>query len=138
MESNGEPGKIHVSSATADELVLHGCQDWLSERENPIDAKGKGLMTTYWVNVANAKSTTTRSTTDAFTESDEDVSDIWNASSLKSDQSGRLFNASGRFDQSERLNASKMIDNSSRLHAIDETEGHQIPGGMNVETEVEV
>ncbi|CAB9501958.1 Receptor-type guanylate cyclase gcy [Seminavis robusta] len=61
MESNGVPGKIQVSQSTADELIRHGHQDWLTEREDKVEAKGKGLMTTYWVAVKSSKSTGTRS-----------------------------------------------------------------------------
>lgn len=57
MESNGLPGKIHVSQAFADEMIRHGHESWLVEREDKIHAKGKGLMTTYWVNVVSTKST---------------------------------------------------------------------------------
>ncbi|CAB9521796.1 Receptor-type guanylate cyclase gcy [Seminavis robusta] len=60
MESNGVPGKIHVSQSTADELIRHGHRDWLTEREDKVEAKGKGLMTTYWVAVKSSKSTGTR------------------------------------------------------------------------------
>ncbi|CAB9522950.1 Receptor-type guanylate cyclase gcy [Seminavis robusta] len=60
MESNGVPGKIHVSQSTADELIRHGNRDWLTEREDKVEAKGKGLMTTYWVAVKSSRSTGTR------------------------------------------------------------------------------
>ena len=44
MESNGVPGKIHVSKSTADELLSRGKQSWLTVREEKIVAKGKGEM----------------------------------------------------------------------------------------------
>jgi hypothetical protein len=52
MESNGERGRIHVSQATADSLTASGKGHWLILREDKIVAKGKGEMTTYWVNVS--------------------------------------------------------------------------------------
>ncbi|CAB9499607.1 Receptor-type guanylate cyclase gcy [Seminavis robusta] len=55
MKSNGVPGKIQVSQSTADELIRHGHRDWLTEREDKVEAKGKGLMTTYWVAVKSSK-----------------------------------------------------------------------------------
>lgn len=55
MESNGIKGRIHVSEATAEELRRHECDSWLTLREDPIVAKGKGTMTTFFVNIAGAK-----------------------------------------------------------------------------------
>ena len=54
MESNGIKGRIHVSEATAEELRRHGCGSWLTQREDPIVAKGKGTMTTFFVNITGA------------------------------------------------------------------------------------
>jgi class 3 adenylate cyclase len=49
MESNGIPNKIHVSEATANELIATNKAAWLIKREDMITAKGKGQMVTYWV-----------------------------------------------------------------------------------------
>ena len=49
IESNGQAGRIQVSEATAEELRRFGKSRWLTEREDKIQAKGKGLMTTYWL-----------------------------------------------------------------------------------------
>lgn len=51
MESNGEPGRIHCSSYTAEPLIASG-KYLLSER-GEINVKGKGVMNTYWLNKAN-------------------------------------------------------------------------------------
>ena len=51
MESNGEPGLIHVSQSSADRLLANGRGRWLTKREDIIDAKGLGKVTTYWVKV---------------------------------------------------------------------------------------
>lgn len=50
MESNGQMGRIHVSSATADLLRALGKSQWLTKREDLVEAKGKGKMQCYWVN----------------------------------------------------------------------------------------
>ena len=51
MESNGSPGAIHISQATADLLMnKHGKKHWIKKREGgSIQVKGKGQMQTYWV-----------------------------------------------------------------------------------------
>jgi hypothetical protein len=46
MESNGLPGKIHLSPATAALLVRSGKTHWVKMREDKITAKGKGEMQT--------------------------------------------------------------------------------------------
>lgn len=47
MESNGAPGRIHMSAAIA-ELLLAGGRHVVEER-GEIDVKGKGMMRTYWL-----------------------------------------------------------------------------------------
>lgn len=51
MESNGQPGRIHVSEATAERLLKQSskAKSWLTPRLDKIVAKGKGEMQTYWV-----------------------------------------------------------------------------------------
>ena len=62
MESNSVEGRIHVSQATADALILAGKKAWLTPREDVIEAKGKGKMQTYWVEtVGNTTMTVTGS-----------------------------------------------------------------------------
>ena len=48
MESTGSKNMIQVSQTTADCLVKAGKQLWLRPREDKVEAKGKGLMQTYW------------------------------------------------------------------------------------------
>lgn len=49
MESNGVPNEIHVSQSTANELTKLGHEDWLTERQDKVTAKGLGEMQTYFV-----------------------------------------------------------------------------------------
>ena len=56
MESNGKPGKIHVSPTTAACLTKSGKGRWLIPREDTINAKGIGEMKTYWVKVPSSLS----------------------------------------------------------------------------------
>ena len=51
MESHGKKGKIHVSEATAALIQEAGKPEWIAQRSDQIEAKGKGVMQTYWVNV---------------------------------------------------------------------------------------
>ena len=51
MESHGKKGKIHVSEATAALIQAAGKPEWIAQRSDQIEAKGKGVMQTYWVNV---------------------------------------------------------------------------------------
>jgi len=49
MESTGSPGRIQLSTASADKLKAAGHASWLVEREDAVEAKGKGLMQTFWL-----------------------------------------------------------------------------------------
>ena len=51
MESNGEPNQIHLSEATAELLRAAGKDHWLKKREDLVEAKGKGAMQCYWLDV---------------------------------------------------------------------------------------
>lgn len=51
MESTGVPGRIQISSESAAELIQCGKENWLTEREDKVQAKGLGWLTTYWVTV---------------------------------------------------------------------------------------
>ncbi|CAB9503839.1 Receptor-type guanylate cyclase gcy [Seminavis robusta] len=62
MESNGMKDRIHVSKATATLLVAAGKEDWVTAREDLVEAKGKGKMQTYWVKVSRRAASMTNST----------------------------------------------------------------------------
>ena len=47
MESNGEPGRIHVSEAMAQQLLAGGRH--AIEERGEIEVKGKGTMRTFWL-----------------------------------------------------------------------------------------
>ena len=49
MESTGIKGRIQISDATAEILRKNGKESWLTRREDKVRAKGKGVLTTYWL-----------------------------------------------------------------------------------------
>lgn len=49
MESTGRVNKIQVSQSTADLLTKAKKGHWLHAREEMVEAKGKGIMATFWV-----------------------------------------------------------------------------------------
>lgn len=62
METTGEPSKIHISETTAKLLRKAGKEDWIRQREEVVEAKGKGSLQTYWlephsVDISHAGST---------------------------------------------------------------------------------
>jgi Adenylate and Guanylate cyclase catalytic domain len=48
MESTGKKGAIHISHDVAEHLKAAGKSAWLTARTDTVDAKGKGIMQTYW------------------------------------------------------------------------------------------
>jgi Adenylate and Guanylate cyclase catalytic domain len=64
MESNGVRNKIHISSETADQLRTFGKAHWLVPREEKVVAKGKGELTTFWLElkIQSSGSATSKST----------------------------------------------------------------------------
>ena len=49
MESTGMKGRIQVSEATAELVRNAGKGSWLTKRTDHVHAKGKGILSTYWV-----------------------------------------------------------------------------------------
>lgn len=49
MEGTGSKGRIQVSESTAKSLKKAGKGSWLTRREDVVDAKGKGVLKTYWL-----------------------------------------------------------------------------------------
>jgi len=49
IESTGEKNRIHVSESMANILIKHGKARWLVERKDRVEAKGLGLLRTFWL-----------------------------------------------------------------------------------------
>jgi hypothetical protein len=56
MESHGCRGRIQISQDTADLLAAAGKKHWIHPREESIEAKGKGFLQTYWLQVTSTQS----------------------------------------------------------------------------------
>jgi class 3 adenylate cyclase len=54
LESSGEGNRIHISEFTASLIKEAGHGNWLREREDAVQLKGKGAMKTYWVDPRSA------------------------------------------------------------------------------------
>lgn len=69
MESTSMPGKIQISQATANALKAYGKEAWITPREDRVEAKGKGFLQTYWVNVqVDSSAQTSHSLRDAMSD----------------------------------------------------------------------
>jgi hypothetical protein len=55
MESTGTRDMIQISQATADILSFNGKQHWIVRRADAVEAKGIGLVKTYWLNLSGNK-----------------------------------------------------------------------------------
>jgi hypothetical protein len=49
MESTGQRNKIQCSQATADLLIAGGKKHWVQPRDDLVNAKGKGVLQTYFI-----------------------------------------------------------------------------------------
>jgi class 3 adenylate cyclase len=97
IEDSGERGCIHVSQETATLLMKAGKHSWLKQRHHCINAKGKGLMQTYWLSLGDSSDDNTvgaeSDSKDSLT-SDQDLPDfdeIFNDGSV-SQHTARLIN----------------------------------------------
>ena len=54
MESTGLKGRIQISSVTAEALKKDNKESWLTPRSDNVIAKGKGVMSTYWLALKKA------------------------------------------------------------------------------------
>jgi class 3 adenylate cyclase/DNA-binding NarL/FixJ family response regulator len=72
MESNGQPGLIHCSEKTATKLIESG--KYRVSTRGEIEVKGKGKMTTYWLDCASEDNT--QSNDDAIAKCQRMVEDL--------------------------------------------------------------
>lgn len=60
MESTGQRNKIQISETTAQILIEAGKDHWVKPRDDSVNAKGKGVLNTYWLTLNPKKGTTTK------------------------------------------------------------------------------
>lgn len=56
IETTGMRDKIHISQDTADHLIQAGKSKWIVPREDKVIAKGKGELSTWWLNIKSSAS----------------------------------------------------------------------------------
>jgi 3'5'-cyclic nucleotide phosphodiesterase/Adenylate and Guanylate cyclase catalytic domain len=61
VETTGEKNRIHISHETAELLTAHGKAHWCRKREDSVSAKGKGVLSTYWLEVKGESAQSTHS-----------------------------------------------------------------------------
>lgn len=54
IESHGLAGRVHLSEQTAAEIQTSGRPDMVIPREDKIEAKGKGFLSTFWLKLDNS------------------------------------------------------------------------------------
>jgi hypothetical protein len=57
MESTGKRERVHLSEQTAFQLIEKGREEWVVRREDTVEAKGKGMMVTFWLKLASSDRT---------------------------------------------------------------------------------
>lgn len=73
IEANGKKNKIHLSSETASFLTAAGKSHWIRLREDKIFAKGKGELTTYWLEFKGDQRSSISGSSVSLQDEDQDV-----------------------------------------------------------------
>lgn len=69
IETTGQRNRVHLSEQTANLLVEAGKESWVIPREDKVEAKGKGLLTTYWLTMDDSLSDDTGRMANNITDS---------------------------------------------------------------------
>lgn len=60
MESTGVPSKVQLSLESGELLLAANKGDWVNRREEDVEAKGKGQLRTYWLQLSSVESSMSR------------------------------------------------------------------------------
>merc|ERR1711988_717951 len=97
MESTGVRNRVHISEETAKLIKDAGKIHWLTPREEMVEAKGKGKLSTYWVfekkdrRMSTASTVSTSTTSDNSSQSSESSLRIENVKNFSYDRRRRLI-----------------------------------------------
>jgi Adenylate and Guanylate cyclase catalytic domain len=70
METTGMRNRVHISQETAQLLIDAGKENWIRKRDDAVEARGKGTLSTYWLqSISNLT-----------------VNDLWASSNGKADR----------------------------------------------------
>jgi hypothetical protein len=83
IETTGLPNRIHLSKECAELLMAAGKSHWIERREDLVEAKGKGKLETFWLNLGSTAGTSDHSGSSA-------VSSTSNLSDMIPDQIRRM------------------------------------------------
>ena len=76
MESTGMSNRIQMSQETTDLLIAAGKSQWLRARQEKVNAKGKGELQTYWLDVHQDSAVrSTSSGADSHTPKNEELNE---------------------------------------------------------------
>jgi 3'5'-cyclic nucleotide phosphodiesterase/Adenylate and Guanylate cyclase catalytic domain len=82
IETTGEKNRIHISRETAELIMAHGKSHWCRKREDCVSAKGKGVLSTFWLEV---KGESAQSTHSSSQDTDNELGDPNEAASTRLD-----------------------------------------------------
>mmetsp|Transcript_94 Transcript_94/g.267 ORF Transcript_94/g.267 Transcript_94/m.267 type:complete len:1155 (-) Transcript_94:417-3881(-) len=84
IESTGERNRIHTSKETAELLTKGGKGHWLRPRNHLVQAKGKGELETFWLEINDRNGPVS-------TTSGSDGTDIWGDAEVTDNKTDRLI-----------------------------------------------
>ena len=96
MESTGQRGKIHISKQTADLIAADGKSQWVKPRDKLVQAKGKGELQTFWLELKAGSVMSDPTTVDSMPETD-------GSSEAPQDIGAMLDSRSNKESKAERL-----------------------------------
>lgn len=106
IETTGQRDRVHVSEQTAKFLKAAGHGDWVVPRDDAVQAKGKGLINTYWLILGDDQRI--EASEGAYMEEEEAVSF---AGALPDDEDGGSTTGSDSKDRSHHRSVLKgMMD----------------------------
>jgi Adenylate and Guanylate cyclase catalytic domain len=124
MESTGERSRIQMSHSTADRLTATGKGAWIRPRDEKIQAKGKGMLQTYWLasrpHVTSVSEPNRRSSLEHLLEkSNEKLLNQRSGSRNNSRHLSGSLSGESSSTEDEEVNRSTRFDSKSDLMSVD-------------------